>query len=351
VRIVLAVGTLRVGGTETQLVKLAAGLVARGHEVHVLALSSGGPLEEPLRAAGVGVRIFGFRAREIGQLLSIHRYLRSLRPDVCHTFLYTCNVFVLPLAKLAGVPLRVAGRRGAEPVLPGLRHQAVRAVGRRAAMLHVCNSAVRADEVVRLDGVPAARVLVIPNGVELPTDLAEPGREPARGIVVASLRAVKGHRDLLAALATMADPPRVCLVGDGPDRPAIAAEIGRLGLAGVVRLAGQRPDARAALRGYQFAILPSHNEGLPNAVLEAMAAGLPVVATAVGAVPDVVADGVTGFVVPPRQPAQLAAAIERLAGDPALRAQLGKAARVRAEDFSVASCVDTHEATYRQWLS
>jgi glycosyltransferase involved in cell wall biosynthesis len=169
--------------------------------------------------------------------------------------------------------------------------------------------------------------------------------------VVASLRAVKGHLDLLAALATLADPPRVCLVGDGPDRAAILAAVDRLGLAGVVELAGHRPDARTVLPGYQFAVLPSHHEGLPNAVLEAMAAGLPVVATAVGAVPDVVADGVTGFVVPPRAPEALAAAIGRLAGDPALRTRFGTAARVRAGDFTVASCVDDHEATYRQWLS
>jgi glycosyltransferase involved in cell wall biosynthesis len=368
-RIVLAVGTLRIGGTETQLVKLAIGLAGRGHEVHVLALSAGGPLAPSLRAAGVDVRVFaigalrgdgpdGIRWRrrigvlgpEIRELYRVWRYLRAIRPDVCHAFLYTCNVLVLPMAWAAGTPLRIAGRRGAEPVHRGLRHRAVRAVGRWAATLHLCNSRARRAEVVRDEGVPAARVLVIANGVELPARVADPARQPPRGVVVASLRPGKGHADLLTAMASLPHPPDVCLIGDGGYRARIDVLRQRLGLAGVVRLAGACPDARGALAAYQFAVLPSHAEGLPNAVLEAMAAGLPVIATAVGGVPDVVVDGVTGLLVAPRAPGELAAAIERLAADPALRARLGAAARAAAHGYGVTACVERHEAVYLRWL-
>lgn len=365
-RIALVAGTLRIGGTETQLVKLASGLRARGHEVHVIALLEGGPLAEPLRAAGVHLRAFAFGAQrrrrpagrrparvllqEVRELYRVWRHLRAVRPDVCHTFLYTCNTLVLPLARLAGVPVRAAGRRGAEACLTGLRHRAVEAIGRRAASVHLCNSLARAAEVVRTEGVSGSRVLVIPNGVGIPAVVADPAREPARGVVVAQLRPGKGHADLLTALASLDRPPSVCLVGDGPHRRTIEELADRLGLGGVVRLAGQRPDAREVLPAYQFAILPSHSEGLPNAVLEAMAAGLPVIATAVGGVPDVVVDGVTGILVPPHSPPALAEAIARLAADPALRARLGAAGRAAAMGYSVPACVERHEAVYRQWL-
>ncbi|MGC9665573.1 glycosyltransferase [Planosporangium sp. 12N6] len=366
-RIVLVVGTLQVGGTETQLVKLASGLRARGHDVHVIALLGGGPLAAPLRAAGVETRIFAFGAQrqrhhpggrsaarvvlgEVRELYRVWRHLRALRPDVCHAFLYTCNTLVLPLAWLARVPLRVAGRRGPDPELKGLRHRTVEAIGRRAASVHLCNSRAGAAEVVSAEGVPASRVLVIANGVEIPEAVAQAARQPAHGVVVAQLRPGKGHEDLLAALASLPAPPRVCLIGDGPQRRAIEEQVDRLGLAGVVQLAGERSDVRELLPAYQFAMLPSHGEGLPNAVLEAMAAGLPVIATAVGGVPDVVVDGVTGILVPPRAPDALAVAIAQLADDPDLRVRLGAAARAAAMDFSVPACVNRHEAIYRQWL-
>jgi glycosyltransferase involved in cell wall biosynthesis len=280
----------------------------------------------------------------------VWRHLRELRPDVCHGFLYTCATLVLPLAWAARVRVRVSGRRGAVPVPAKWARRLVHAVGLRAASAHLCNSRAGADDAVRDDRIEPSRVLVIANGVEIPAATADPARQPATGVVVANMRAGKGHLDLLDALALLDAPPSVCLVGDGPERPAIEERIGRLGLRGAVGLAGARPDARRLLADYQFAVLPSHHEGLPNAVLEAMAAGLPVVATAVGGVPEIVTDGVTGLLVPPRTPADLAAAIGRLAADPALRARLGAAGRAAVSAYSVAACVDRHEAVYRKLL-
>ncbi|GLY85870.1 glycosyltransferase [Actinoallomurus iriomotensis] len=366
-RIVLSIGSLQVGGTESQLVKLAGRLTARGHEVHVLAVRRGGPYEDDLRALGVPTRIFsysGLRSRapsgrrdprillaEVRELLAIWRHLRALRPDVCHGFLFTCYTHVLPLALLAGVPARVNGRRGAAPQQPtGLLRAALDFAGHRSSSLYVTNSRALSARLVREEKVPAGRIEVIANGVEPPARVADPARSPARGIVVANLIAYKGHADLIEALALLDAPPPVRLVGEGPERERLTALIEERGLGHVVRLAGGAPDARALLADHQFAVLPSHSEGLPNAVLEAMAAGLPVVATRVGGVPEVLADGVAGLVVPPHDPAALACAIERLAGDPELRRAMGAAGRRAAERLSVDECAARHEAVYRRLL-
>jgi glycosyltransferase involved in cell wall biosynthesis len=366
-RIVFCVGSLQVGGTESQLVKLAGSLAARGHDVHVVALSRSGPYEPELRTLGIPTRIFSYTGlrthgpdgrrsarvllRELSQLVEVWRHLRALRPDVCHGFLFTCYTHVLPIAWLAGVPARVNGRRGAPPPTPtGLLRTLLDFAGHRSSNLYVTNSRALRAELAGEEKVPVGRIEVIPNGVELPEETAEPARCPARGIVVANLIAYKGHADLIEALALLDEPPYLCLVGQGPERERLAALVRARGLGHVVTLAGAVPDARALLAGFQFAVLPSHSEGLPNAVLEAMAAGLPVVATAVGGVPDIVADGETGLLVPPRDPAALAKAIERLAADPDLRAAMGAAGRRAATRLSVADCADRHEAAYRALL-
>jgi glycosyltransferase involved in cell wall biosynthesis len=366
-RIVLSVGSLQVGGTESQLVKLAARLTARGHEVHVVAVRTGGPYETRLRGLGIPTRVFGYgglRTRdetgrrsvrvmfhELGNLFALWRHLRRLRPDVCHGFLFTCYTQVLPLAWAAGVPVRVNGRRGAAPTTPSGRHRALLDfAARRASNLYITNSRTLATGLIHDEGVPPDRVEVIANGVELPGETADAAREPARGIVVANLIGYKGHADLIEALALLAAPPALCFVGDGPERERLAALTTARGLDRVVTMAGAVPDARSLLAGYQFAVLPSHEEGLPNAVLEAMAAGLPVVATSVGGVPEIVADGVTGLLVPPHAPALLAAAIERIAADPGLRRRMGSAARQVAGRSSVDVCAARHETVYRALL-
>jgi glycosyltransferase involved in cell wall biosynthesis len=366
-RIVLCVGSLQIGGTESQLVKLAGRLTARGNEVHVVAMRSGGPYQKDLRALGVPTRVFsygGLRMRgptgrrdpriplaETRELIAIWRHLRALRPDVCHAFLFTCYTHVLPLAWLAGVPARVNGRRGASPPTPtGALRAVLDLVGHRSSTLYVTNSHALGAELVRDEKVPTGRIRVIANGVESPDRVADPARDPARGIVVANLIDYKGHADLIEALAQLATPPPIRLVGEGPERERLTALVAARRLGHVVRLVGAVPDARALLADYQFAVLPSHAEGLPNAVLEAMAAGLPVIATRVGGVPEVVADGVTGFLVSPHDPPALAAAIERLTCDPELRRALGAAGRRAAERLTLDECAARHEAAYRALL-
>ena len=142
------------------------------------------------------------------------------------------------------------------------------------------------------------------------------------------------------------------IVGDGPERARLEAEIRRLGLEGAVVLAGDRDDVAAMLARADVFVLSSTSEGLPLSILEAMAAGLPVVASSVGGVPEAVEDGETGLLVPPRDPVRLAAALERLLVDPALRRRLGSNGRERVrQHFGLEAFQQAHVAVYRRELA
>jgi glycosyltransferase involved in cell wall biosynthesis len=191
---------------------------------------------------------------------------------------------------------------------------------------------------------------VIPNGVDIPetaTDVR--GADPV-GVMIANFQPAKGHLNLVEALRIVDRPPLIRLLGDGVERPRIEAAIAAAGLGGTLRLEGRLPDAAAQLAHVQFCVQPSNDEGLPNAILEAMAAGVPVVATRVGGIPELIHDGVDGLLVPPGDPAALAAAIARLASDEALRVRLGAAARERARAFSWEACTDQHVRLYEELL-
>jgi len=363
VRVDLVIGSLRVGGTETQVVRLAREMSARGHDVRVLVLGGSGPLAADLEECGVPFEVFGYegltfhdgRGRwrpwavlgALGRVARLWRALRRHRPDVCHAFLFWCYVLALPGAALARVPVRVSGRRGlTRPYGPRSWTAWLERGSNRFATAIVANAHAVARDVVTHERVDPNRVHVIHNGVDVPASCADVARQPPVGIMVANLIAYKGHRDLLQALAQLEDPPVVRMIGAGPEHEELVAEAAALGIASVARFEGHRPDASACFLDVQFAVLASHEEGFPNAVLEAMAAGVPVVATRVGGVPEIVDDGATGILVPPHDPRRLADAIATLARDPALRQRLGDAGRERIRRFGWAECVAAHERLY-----
>lgn len=362
-RVVLAIGSLEVGGTETQVARLAAELQARGHEVTVLVLANGdGPLAPPLRAAGVEIWDLGFEgllARTPRGTIRIWATLRlwfawaqlitglrRRRPNVVHAFLFWSYVLVLPAAWLARVRVRVSGRRnlGTEkfvrPLYPWLERVA------DACATHVVANSQAVADAISGGPVSKRKISIIRNGVDMRPPAESVGAQPPLGVIIANLIPYKGHLDLIDALAMLDHPPRIDCYGDGPARPEIETGIRERGLDNVVRLRGRRPGAANAYATAQFAVLSSHEEGFPNAVLEAMATGLPVVATSVGGVPELIRDGENGLLVPPQNPAALGAAIRRLATDPQLRLRLGEAAQQRAGELSWPHCVDAHEQLY-----
>jgi glycosyltransferase involved in cell wall biosynthesis len=201
------------------------------------------------------------------------------------------------------------------------------------------------------EGVPQGKVRVIPNGVEAHAHRAPDRRAlPRRVVVVANLRREKGHDVLLRAAADVVrafPDARVELVGGGPELPALRRLADELGLERVVSFLGHREDVTSRLDAADLFVLPSRSEAFPNAMLEAMAAGLPVVASDVGGVREVVRHAATGLIVPAGDAGALASAIRRLMADPPFAHGLGDAARTEViARYSFDRMIDQFEALY-----
>lgn len=363
-RVALVIGSLEIGGAETQVAGLARWMHEQEVEVEVLVLRRQGPLLVGLEAAGVSVRDLELRLRDDrGRLrlwllltapvraLAIAVFLRRQRYDVVHAFLFSCYATFIPLAWLAGIPVRIAARRGLHDALPGrwLVGPLTR-ISTCLATAVVANAEVVADDAHRTEAVPLHKLHVIPNAVDLPADHADPSVQPPVALMISNLIHYKGHLDLVAAVDRIPCPPVVRCIGEGPMRKKLVAEIRERGLDGTVILEGAVNAARRQFETVQIALLTSHTEGMPNTVLEAMAAGLPVIATDVGGCRELVEDGVTGRLVPPRRPDLLAEAIAALAADPEFRVRAGSEARQRAACYSWARCAQAHLALYRKLL-
>jgi glycosyltransferase involved in cell wall biosynthesis len=380
------IGTLQIGGAEVQLCRLAVELSARGHWVHIFAQSGGGPLQQFLEQSGIPYSTYAFHpgarlytgtlrrirpidltikaagaARDLVPMLKVWWDLGRSRADVCHAVLPQAYFWNMIGSRLVGIPIRIAGRRAltfAEPKAASIGAQVHRALGqlsRRWTTITLANSAAVAKSAHEVEAIPIEKIRVIPNGVDLPrlidTSMASPDRTPPVGLMVANLIEYKGHSDLIQALSGMIDPPTIRLVGDGPERATLEAMARRAGLESKLLFEGSTPQASRLFGEVQFAVLASHQEGMPNAVLEAMAYGLPTVATSVGGIPELIEHEVQGLLVPPHDPLALRSAIVRIAGDARLRARLGRAARLRALDFGWDRCAQGHLDLYAELLA
>jgi glycosyltransferase involved in cell wall biosynthesis len=222
-------------------------------------------------------------------------------------------------------------------------------------------------ELAGSEGLDAARMLWIPNGVDTRRFRPRQGAEreamrqalglPADAIAfgcVARLTPEKRHVDLVEAFARVhaAEPrARLLLLGDGPLRGEVEARAEALGVAGAIVPLGMRADVESILPALDAGVLASSTEGMSNAILELMACGLPVVATAVGGNPSLVREGVTGLLAPPCDPPALGEAMSALAADPGLRLRLGAAGRARIErEFSLAAMVRAFDQAYQRLL-
>ncbi|MDN3358954.1 glycosyltransferase [Actinomadura sp. DC4] len=363
-RVCLLIGQLGLGGTEKQVVLLAQGLQARGIETSVCLLFEGGPREQALRAAGVPVVHLGFPSSttllrklpgNIAAFARLVRHLRRQRPDVLHAFLYHSYVTAAPAARLARVKVLVAGRRSLGDFKKGRR--VLLAVERVATSLTdhvVANAESVAEDTIHNEGVRLDKITTVYNGLpDSAFDSVAPVRLPAESPVilcVANLKVYKGHRFLLDAVARLHDRKLRCtliLVGEGPERHALEEQAARLKID--VRFLGTRTDVEALLAGADVVALPSLHEGMSNAVMEAMATGLPVVATEVGGTGELLRG--RGVLVPPSDAEALADGLERVLADPVLAARLGTAARTWSrEHLHVDTMVDRHVALYQELL-
>jgi glycosyltransferase involved in cell wall biosynthesis len=293
---------------------------------------------------------------------ALRRYIRLTRGvDVVDAWLVPAFTFAGLAQPFARVPVLLAGRRATLDVYRSrswYRDAAWRFAMREVHGL-VANSQVAAAEAVSREGIDPARVHVIPNAVA-PIEM-EPaerlrlrrtwGFAPDEIVVgcVANFRPGKGHELLLEIARSLRDRCpgiRYSLVGDGPLRPWLDAEIRRWNLTGLIALHSGERDARHVYGAFDIAVQASESEGLPNAVLEAASAGLPIVATAVGGTGEIITSGENGILVPRGDGAALAQAVASLAGNPTLRRRLGSAAQQRAREYSPALLTERTASLY-----
>jgi sugar transferase (PEP-CTERM/EpsH1 system associated) len=360
-RVVQVIPTLRTGGLENVVVRLVTHFESSLSQ-GVVTPAKMGPLASRF-PAGVSVVAMGDHHQpDRFNALRMARVFRTLRPDIVHTRNWTCIDAILG-ARLAGVPYVIHGEHGREAADPTGANRLRRRVRRALAPLVSQFVTVSRDlnrwlvEDVR---VSARKVRTIYNGVD--TDRFAPGdREAARqaldipagwGVVgtVGRLDPVKDQAGLIRAFAVAsAQRPSVLLiVGDGPLRSELDA-LGRgLGLERRVRLLGDRQDVPQILRALDCFVLPSVGEGISNAILEAMATALPVVATRVGGNVELVEDGETGLLVEVRHPEALVRALECYLGDSGIARKHGTAARARVErEFGLARMLTGYGDLYR----
>jgi glycosyltransferase involved in cell wall biosynthesis len=365
-RVTIVTSRLDIGGAERHLVRLLPALKRRGIDVTLYAMERGGALEPELTHHGV--RIEGpHRAALLHwprATFALARFLRRERPDIVHFFLPRPYLFGSLAAELAGHRQRLMSRRSLaayQRKYPLLR-AAERFLHRRTVGL-IGNSQAVVGELAAETADPRKLALIY-NGIEVPPPSTAADRLRIRQalnidedalviIILANLIPYKGHRDLIDALGLAKDrmPKPWSVLAIGRDE-GIGEELKRraeaLDIAANMIWLGEQAAAERLLAVGDIFVLPSHEEGFSNALLEAMAAELAVMATGVGGNLDAVVDGESGILVRPRDPRGLAAALKRLADDPTLRRRLGEAARTRVEEqFSLETCVARHERLYR----
>lgn len=374
-RIAMMIGSMQEGGAEGQLLELMRGLRARGHDVRLMLLHPRGALLESVMAEGIPVHGVGLpklrpawnprgKIEAVRCLIRTVMYLRDFRPHVLHCFLFEAEAWGW-LAKKCGAPglfvtsrLNLGHYKSARPW-----KQFVQDAYNRLAVMTVANAkAVARDALRREKHLSAKSLHVIYNGVDVERFAGAPPADLAREIpalagathrvaCVANLYAYKGYFDLLEAWRSVnerfPDAHLLCAGRDGGIAEELRRRIAAAGLEARVHLLGPRGDVPSLLRASDLFVLASHEEGQPNAVIEAAASGLAVVATAVGGTPEIVADGRTGLLVPPRDPERLAEAINELLSDTDKRQALGNRGRsLAARRFGMTRYIDEYEELY-----
>jgi len=350
IRVLVFVTVFDVGGTERQLVALARGLDRTRFDLRVACFKRSGIFLPEIESQHVPVTSYPIsRLHGPGALKEQLRFARDLRRQriqILHTFNFYPNTFAIPVARLAGVPVVIGTLRDMGDLWTPMQRRVQRWVCKLAHRVVANADAVRRQAV--REGYDPAKVSVIHNGLDLSrfTPASDPARQretlglppdvPVIAVFSRLNHSVKGVHTFLQAAARVAPAhprARYLVVGDGPLRPELERLAARLGLGDRARFTGFRADVGETMSSITLSVLPSQSEGLSNVLLESMAASLPVIATRVGGTPEVVENEQTGLLVPPRDPAALALAIDSLLSDPERAAHLGRAGRRRVERF------------------
>jgi glycosyltransferase involved in cell wall biosynthesis len=379
-RILFVIGSLEVGGAERHLVAVACALKARGWSPEVFVFTRGGPLSTQLDDAGIAIHgptLPAWIGRALGgklqarltlvfSFVSLIRVMLARKPVLVHFYLPAAYILGGLAALVSATRPRIMSRRSLN-----FYQQKHPIFGRLERFLHprmdrICGNSKAVVRQLEGEGGRPDQVRLIYNGVDFSPFHEQFDRRQIRRslgigetvlliVMVANLIPYKGHADLLRAMAHIADrmPLPWCLLCVGRDDgigDSLRELVAELNLASRVVLTGSRSDIPAILASADIGVLCSHEEGFSNSVLECMAAGLPMAVTDVGGNAEAVLDGVTGYVVPPRDSAALGKAILALASDPDRR-EMGRRGRQRAEElFSMPACVASYETLYEELL-
>ncbi|MCE9552615.1 MAG: glycosyltransferase [Planctomycetes bacterium] len=382
-RIALVTATLDRAGTEKQLTLLATGLTrsmgfqpvmpgfAHEFDIHVLALQRGGPYEAVLRAAGIPVTVLGQRGRfDPLAFWRAKQWLKHLAPELVHTWGPLANTTGRAAALAAKVRKIAAGERCIDPQKSEVQWQIDRWLARHTTHIVAVSTDVR--DFCIAGGLPAEKFVVIPNGVpsasggRKPPVASAPNKRtsllaelsiPPDARLIASVGPLNLHKrikDVIWAadlLKVIRDDVHLLILGEGPHRHALMHYRDQVEIRDRVHFLGHREDAAAILDHCDLLWHASSYEGQPNAVMEALAAGIPVVATDIPGVRELVTNSQHGFLVPVGDRAALARYANKLLDDTELRARLGAAGRERMQrEFSCEAMVHRYTSLYRELL-
>lgn len=383
IRILQLIDTFGVGGAERVVALLATKLDPQRFTVIPCAISVGGPLVAEFQATGVPHHVLGLQRRSIFSgpafltdvrriVSTLARTLREEAIDIVHCHMTEGTLLGLLGARRAGSAaicttvhsIFMTPPRKSWDLRRWLLQRVINAVFTRVDRI-IAVSAQVATTMQRATPVPAQRFVTIPNGIDADTYRWADDRHELRrraGIVdtrplvisVGRLVPPKGHIYMLEALARIPvqQRPYVLIVGDGPERASLQSHATALGLTHDVRFMGNRADVPQLLGAADIFVLSSLLEGLPLALLEAMAAGVPTIATAVGGIPEVIEEGKSGLLVPPADADALASALQHLLNDPQRQAALRQHAQARFHQyFSMQQFVVAHERLYEELMN
>jgi len=349
------------GGQEIRILTEAAGMIQRGHQLHLLC-----PRESPIYDAAQEYRLpvtaQPLTKKRVPGLLAIRGWLCDNPVDVIITHSSTDSwLTALACKTLSKPPAMIRLRHISSPVA---NNPPTRWLYSRASDHIVTTGQCIRNQLIQDNGIEDERIISIPTGIDL--ERFKPGdKAAARGRlglpesdlivgIVATLRSWKGHNYLVEAFSRLnRSDVQLVIVGDGPQRRMLEAMVQTHGIDSQTTFAGNQADPVPWFQALDVFALPSYaNEGVPQALMQAMACGLPVVGGAVGGLPEIIAEGQSGLLVPPRDASALAAALKRLLSDRRLRERLGSGACVEAQRrFGLDTMLDGMESVLARVLN
>jgi len=362
-RVLQIIPTLDRSSAARQLVQLAKGLPRDEFEVHVCTLERAGALAADLQAAGIPLHVVGQPwTFDPFTFWKLRQYIRQLKPDLVQTWTFVANTYGRLAARSADVGTIVATQRSADPAEAERQKWVDRWLARRTDAIVVNGRAVQALQIAQ--GIAPSKLRLIPDGVEpaapSPTThadlLAEFGLPPGAKLIgaVGRLCHQKRLKDLIWAtdlIKVIRDDVHLLIIGEGTQRRNLERFRDNCRIRDKAHFLGERADIPRLMPHFELLWLASDFEGVPNVVLEAMACGLPIVATDIEGNRELVTHGQNGFLVPLGDRAGLGRCANKILQDAALRQRLGEASRVRvSHDFTVAAMVERHAALYRELL-